>query len=52
MTWKFNKGNWTYIAEDNIEEFLNGVSKDVKEGPTESIKPKTKRSKKTKQVVI
>ena len=51
MTWKFNKDKWTYIAEDNIEEFLNGSSKTFSE-PTESVKPKTKRSKKSKQVVI
>ena len=50
MTWKFNKDNWTYIAEDNIEEFLNGSSKSVPE-PTESIKPKIKRPKKSKQIL-
>ena len=54
MTWKFNKDNWTYIAEDNIEEFLNGSSKDVPNEVNETsqeAKPKTKRSKKSKQIL-
>ena len=49
MTWKFNKDNWQYIAEDNIEEFLNGGSKPTKD--LQDVKPKTKHSKKFKQVI-
>jgi len=53
MTWKFNKDNWTYIAEDNIEEFLSDSIKSI---PTstevvQDLKPKTKRSKKPKQTI-
>ena len=49
MPWKFNKDNWQYIADDNIEEFLSGVQEPI-EIIKEEIKPKVKRSKKSKQV--
>ena len=49
--WKFNKDNWVYIAEDNIEDFLknggNAVEKVVEQI---SEKPK-KRSKKAKTAI-
>ena len=52
MTWKFNKDNWTYIADDNIEEFLrDNIAIPTSTEVVQESKPKTKRSKKPKQVL-
>ena len=47
MSWKFNKDNWEYTAEDNIEEFLKGAPEVVPEQPPK----KSKRTKKEKAII-
>ena len=49
--WKFDKDNWVYIAEDNIDKFLKNGGKAV-ENVVEPLPEKpNKRSKKAKTTI-